>query len=174
MRTYHCMDSSDDLQNAEQLHASSIYGSKWWNGKAQKYSGSTGEHDANVVRPHARRLERLTGGAGTRIRQLAEAYSLAAHSANMDDRNTWFSPARNGPSSLINYIFAHEDAQVLSAGPLYGLSRKLQYIHIVQLADHVPVQLPQHQSNVSKEDQPQVTWNKDILMKDLVHGKWRE
>ena len=101
---------------------------------------SIGEHDASVL-PHARRMERLIGGAGTRVRQLAEVYSLAAHTANRDARNTWFSHTSRGTSSLIDYIFAHEDAQVLSAGPLYSLSRKLQYIHIAQLADHVSVHL---------------------------------
>jgi hypothetical protein len=147
-------------------------------GKQKGAQGSTGEYETNVIMPHARRLERLTGGAGTRIRQLAEAYSLAAHSANEDARNTWFSPTSRGTSSLIDYILAHEDAHILSAGPIYNLGRQLQYIHIAQMADHVPVhlriQLPQHHRTVSKKDQERVVWDKDLLMKDLVHGNRRE
>ena len=140
--------------------------------------GIEADIDTTVVLPHARRIEKITGGAGARMRQLAEAYSLAAHSANKDPRNTWFSPTNPNVSTLIDYIFTHEDAHILSAGPLYQLGKCMQYIPIARLADHVPVhlrvQLPQHRPSTSRLDHEHIKWNKNLLMKELVYGQNRE
>ena len=73
------------------------------------------------------------------IRHLCEHYNMLAHSANHHSQNTWYSPMQAGVSSLIDHIFAHELLDVLSAGPLNSLGRRIQPIICAALADRIPV-----------------------------------
>jgi hypothetical protein len=138
--------------------------------------GSWREVHTDVVEPWAKRNERLMGGAGHRMQQLCETYSLVAHTANKDPRATWFDPNRPGISSMIDYIFGHSSMMILSAGPLYTLGSRLQPIACGHRADHVPIhlrfQLPQHRPPPPSD--PPVKWNQDLLMLGLTKGFRRE
>ena len=77
---------------------------------------------------------------------------------------TWF--GNEGPSTLIDYVWAPAALPLRGSGPLRRLAAQLQLISTRQLRDHVPLML--EFDYVQLAGQPAAgereTWNADALM----------
>ena len=133
--------------------------------------------------------ERIAGGAGELMREALEEHGLFSLSTALDQRHTFFG---NDSSSLIDHIFGPSalQASLLSAGPLYDLSKRLQLIRRRGLADHVIIHSnflyvlshgrPQdgvcspQQALLVDVDIGDVQWDPDLLLRGLREGHMRE
>lgn len=86
-------------------------------------------NDTNVIDEHASRIEKLEDGAGAQFRRVCESKGLVAHTANYDDRNTWFS-GDGKASSVIDYIAGPALLHIRKAGQLATLGALLQPVDI--------------------------------------------
>ena len=93
--------------------------------------------DTNVIQEHASRLEKFEDGAGAMFRRVCENAGLVAHTANYDNRNTWFS-GDGKASSLIDYIAGPALLHIRKAGQLARLGSILQPVDINREVDHKP------------------------------------
>lgn len=97
-----------------------------------------------------------------------------AHTANHDNRDTWYS-GDGKASSLIDYIAGPKDLSVFKSGQLANLGFLLQPVDINRRVDHMPIFICfAIGTNKSKFTplKPQ-GWNQDSMMECLNTGKLR-
>ena len=133
---------------------------------------------------HAKRQERILGGAGELLRAALEAFDFAAQSCQTDSRTTFH--GNNDSASLVDYIFAPYSLveSTRSAGSLYKAAKRLQLIHRKGLADHTPVHWvvwysSVHDASSASNDDNNVlhdfkpNWCYDKLIRGLKEGHCR-
>ena len=127
-----------------------------------------------VIMQHASRIEKHEDGAGALFRRLCELQGLVVHTANHDDRCTWFS-GDGRASSLIDYIAAPGDLAVRKAGQLAGLGSVLQHVEVNRRVDHMPTFICFYigEDKARYRSPPTQRWNYDSMMKCLKDGTQR-
>jgi hypothetical protein len=147
--------------------------------------------DLSCVSPEARNREKKPGGAGELFRELLTTHGMASLSTWFDQRPTFY--GNTGSSSMIDHLCGPEALvhSLRSAGPLGGMSRRLQLIQKRGHADHLLVHavfyyVLAHPPKASLADSPQasilgdhldaskVKWDPDLLMRGLREGYRRE
>ena len=86
----------------------------------------------------SKRKERVLGGAGELLRTILDEHGMISLSSWRDSRDTFFG---NLNQSLLDHIFVPRAFLLskLSAGPLFGMGKKLQLVQKKSIFDHVPV-----------------------------------
>ena len=131
-------------------------------------------NETTVILEHASRLEKYENGAGAMFRQVCEAAGLVAHTANHDDRNTWFS-GDGRTSSLIDYIVGPALLPIRKAGQLAKLGSILQPVDINRNVDHKPIFICFYtgMDKAKFTPPPKQEWNQNLIMEELKTGKYR-
>ena len=130
--------------------------------------------DTNVIQEHASRLEKFEDGAGAMFRRVCENAGLVAHTANYDNRNTWFS-GDGKASSLIDYIAGPALLHIRKAGQLARLGSILQPVDINREVDHKPTFICFY-TGMDKSKftlPPKQEWNQNLIMDELKTGNLR-
>ena len=120
------------------------------------------------------RLEKYENGAGAMFRRICETAGLVAHTANHDDRNTWFS-GDGKASSLIDYIAGPALLHIRKAGQLAKLGSILQPVDINRNVDHKPTFICFYtgMDKAKFTPPPKQEWNQNLIMEELKTGKYR-
>ena len=131
-------------------------------------------NDTSVINEYASRIEKFEDGAGAMFRRVCENAGLVVHTANYDDRNTWFS-GDGKASSLIDYIAGPALLPIRKAGQLARLGSILQPVDINREVDHKPTFICFYTGmNKSKfTPPPKQEWNLNLMMEELKTGKLR-
>ena len=138
------------------------------NGTKYEYNKTT------VIQGHASRLEKYGDGAGAMFRRICENAGLVAHTANYDNRNTWFS-GDGKASSLIDYIVGPALLHIRKAGQLAQLGSILQPVDINRSVDHKPIFICFYtgMDKAKFTPPPKQEWNQNLIMEELRTGRLR-
>ena len=131
-------------------------------------------NDTSVINEYASRMEKFEDGAGAMFRRVCESKGLVVHTANHDDRNTWFS-GDGKASSLIDYIAGPALLPIRKAGQLSRMGSILQPVDVNREVDHKPTftcfYTGTDKSKVTPP--PKQEWNQNLMMEELKTGKLR-
>ena len=131
-------------------------------------------NDTSVINEYASRMEKFEDGAGAMFRRVCESKGLVVHTANHDDRNTWFS-GDGKASSLIDYIAGPALLPIRKAGQLSRMGSILQPVDVNREVDHKPTFICFYTGTDKSKvtPPPKQEWNQNLMMEELKTGKLR-